>query len=76
MYQDLVDDHGFTAQCASVKQLVAKLRGTVVDEARVVITTAPGEQGQVDYGDGPMVRWPRAASIDARASLSQPHRFA
>ena len=27
-------------------------------EARVVITTAPGEEGQVDYGDGPMVRWP------------------
>ena len=27
-------------------------------EARVVITTAPGEEGQVDYGDGPMVRDP------------------
>ena len=25
-------------------------------EARVVITTAPGEEGQVDYGEGPMVR--------------------
>src|SRR5438874_1449811 len=25
-------------------------------QARVVITTAPGEEGQVDYGDGPMVR--------------------
>ena len=25
-------------------------------EARVVITTAPGEECQVDYGDGPMVR--------------------
>jgi transposase len=23
-----------------------------------VITTAAGEEGQVDYGDGPMVRWP------------------
>ena len=57
IYQDLVDDHGFTAQYASVKRFVAKLRGTVVDEARVVITTAPGEEGQVDYGDGPMVRW-------------------
>ncbi len=27
-----------------------------VPEARVVITTAPGEECQVDYGDGPMVR--------------------
>jgi ATP dependent DNA ligase-like protein len=26
--------------------------------ARVVITTAPGEEGQVDYGEGPMVRHP------------------
>ena len=25
-------------------------------EARVVITTAPGEEGQVDYGEGPLVR--------------------
>jgi transposase len=33
------------------------LRGTAPAEARVVITTAPGEEGQVDYGDGgPMVR--------------------
>ena len=23
-----------------------------------MITTAPGEEGQVDYGEGPMVRWP------------------
>ena len=23
-----------------------------------MITTAPGEEGQVDYGDGPMVRHP------------------
>jgi transposase len=58
IYQDLVDDHGFTAKYASVKRFVAKLRGTTPTEARVVITTAPGEEGQVDYGEGPMVRWP------------------
>ena len=57
IYQDLVEDHGFSAKYASVKRFVATLRATVVDEARVVITTAPGEEGQVDYGDGPMVRW-------------------
>ena len=50
IWQDLVDDHGFTAQYASVRRFVGKLRGTTPAEARVVITTAPGEEGQVDYG--------------------------
>jgi transposase len=59
IYQDLVDDHGFTARYASVRRFVGKLRGTTPAEARVVITTAPGDEGQVDYGgDGPMVRDP------------------
>ena len=30
-----------------------------VTDARVVITTAKGEECQVDYGDGPMVRDPQ-----------------
>jgi transposase len=55
--QDLVDDHGFVARYASVRRFVVTLRGAAPAEARVVITTAPGEEGQVDYGgDGPMVR--------------------
>ena len=58
IYQDLVDNHGFTAKYASVKRFVAKLRGTTPADARVVIITAPGDEGQVDYGEGPMVRWP------------------
>ena len=58
IWQDLVDDHGFTARYASVRRFVLKLRGSAPSEARVVITTAPGEEGQVDYGDGPMVRDP------------------
>ena len=58
IWQDLVDDHGFTARYASVRRFVAKLRGSAPAEARVVITTAPGEEGQVDYGEGPMVREP------------------
>lgn len=59
IYQDLVDDHGFIAKYASVRRFVVKLRGTSPTEARVVITTGPGEEGQVDYGgDGPMVRDP------------------
>ena len=56
IWQDLVDDHGFRARYASVKRFVLKLRGSAPVEARVVITTAPGEEAQVDYGEGPMVR--------------------
>ena len=32
--------------------------GAVSAEARVIIETKPGEEGQVDYGTGPMVRDP------------------
>ena len=56
IWQDLVDDHGFAARYASVRRFVSTLRGSTTPAARVVITTAPGEEGQVDYGDGPMVR--------------------
>jgi len=58
IWQDLVDDHGFSARYASVKRFVVTLRGQTPAEAHVVITTGPGEEGQVDYGDGPMVRDP------------------
>ena len=57
IWQDLVDDHGFVARYASVRRFVVTLRAAAPAEARVVITTPPGEEGQVDYGgDGPMVR--------------------
>jgi transposase len=58
IWQDLVDRHGFAAGYASVRRFVLKLRGSTPAEARVVITTAPGEEAQVDYGSGPMVRHP------------------
>jgi transposase len=58
IWQDLVDDHGFAARYASVRRFVVKLRGATPVEARVIITSGPGEEGQVDYGDGPMVRDP------------------
>jgi transposase len=58
IYQDLVTDHGFTAGYASVKRFVLSIRGKRSPEAKVVITTAAGEEAQVDYGDGPMVRDP------------------
>ncbi len=59
IWQDLVDDHGFTARYASVRRFVRQLRGRSPVDARVVITTGPGEECQVDYGEGPMVRHPQ-----------------
>ena len=58
IWQDLVDDHGFPARYASVRRFVATLRQQPAVEARAVITTDPGEEAQVDYGEGPMVRDP------------------
>jgi transposase len=60
IWQDLVDEHGFTGHYQSVKRFVRKLRGKCSPEACGVIETAPGEEAQVDYGDGPMVRDPRS----------------
>ena len=59
IWQDLVDGHGFPARSASVRRFVVALRGSTPVDARVVIATAPGEEAQVDYGDGPMVRHPK-----------------
>lgn len=59
IYQDLVSLHGFTAKYASVRRFVRKLMGNTSAEARAVIQSAPGEEAQVDYGDGPMVRHPQ-----------------
>ena len=58
IWQDLVDTCGFKASYQSVQRFVHKLRSSSSPEARVVIETAAGEECQVDYGDGPMVRDP------------------
>ena len=58
IWQDLVDTCGFQASYQSVQRFVRKLRPSPSPEARVVIETAAGEECQVDYGDGPMVRNP------------------
>ena len=60
IWQDLVDQHGFAGSYESVKRWVRKLRGTQSPEARAVILTSPGEEAQVDYGTGPMVRDPHS----------------
>jgi hypothetical protein len=43
IWQDLVDNHGFAARYASVRRFVVTMRDAAPAEARVVITTAPGE---------------------------------
>jgi hypothetical protein len=55
IWQDLVNG-GFEGAYESVKRFVRKLRGSTGPEAVGIIQTAPGEEGQVDYGTGPMVR--------------------
>jgi transposase len=60
IWQDLVSEYGFASSYQSVQRFVRKLRGTQVPEARVVIVTAPGQEAQVDYGTGPMVRDPES----------------
>src|SRR5262249_42442507 len=60
IWQDLVSQYGFERSYQSVKRFVQKIRPSQVREARPVILTAPGEEAQVDYGKGPMVRDPHS----------------
>jgi len=61
IWQDLVSDYGFQGGYQSVRRFAYKLRGAQLPQARAVILTAPGEEGQVDYGSGPMVREPQSS---------------
>jgi transposase len=56
IWQDLVSEYGFASSYQSVQRFVRKRRGLQTPEARVVIVTAAGQEAQVDYGTGPMVR--------------------
>src|SRR6202171_2576661 len=56
IWQYLVSDQGFAGSYQTVKRFVRKLRGPQLPEAAGIILTAPGEEAQVDYGSGPMVR--------------------
>jgi transposase len=56
IWQDLVDQHGYSGGYQTVKRFVRKLRGAHSPQAVGIILTAPGEEAQVDYGTGPMVR--------------------
>ena len=59
VWQDLVDRYGFSGAYESVKRYVRKLRGAQSPEACGIILTPAGEEAQVDYGEGPMVRDPQ-----------------
>ena len=59
IWQDLVSESGFRGGYQPVKRFVRKLRGNQPLQARAVILTAPGEEAQVDYGTGLMVRNPQ-----------------
>lgn len=58
IWQDLVDDRGFSGSYECVKRFVRRVRGPVSLLSHPVILTEPGQEAQVDYGDGPMVRHP------------------
>lgn len=60
IWQDLVSQAGFASGYQSVRRFVGRLRGPQRLEAHPVIVTAPGEEAQVDYGLGPMVRDPQS----------------
>jgi hypothetical protein len=60
IWQDLVSDHGFPGGYETVKRFVRKLRGSPLPQTVGIILTAAGEEAQVDYGSGPMVRDPQS----------------
>ena len=59
IWQDLVSG-GYGGGYQTVQHFVGKLRGGQQPEASGIIITAAGEECQVDYGTGPMVRDPQS----------------
>ncbi len=57
IFQDLVDQHGFTGQYNSVKRFCAKLRHKEPEQFDR-LSFLPGEEMQVDYGEGAPTRVP------------------
>jgi len=56
IWQDMVCQYGFGSGYQTVKRFVRKLSGSQQPQAVGIILTAAGEEAQVDYGTGPMVR--------------------
>lgn len=57
IYQDLVDQHGFDGAYNSVKRFCAQLRHREPEQFDR-LSFAPGEEMQVDYGEGAPTRMP------------------
>jgi hypothetical protein len=60
IWHDLVSENGFCGGYQTVKRFVRKLRSTQPLAPRAVIVTEPGQEAEVDYGRGPMVRDPQS----------------
>src|SRR5262249_46857767 len=60
IWQDMVTGYGFSGEYQTVQRFVRKLRGSQGTDPVGIIVTAPGEECQVDYGTGPMVRDPQS----------------
>src|SRR5207244_7332849 len=61
VWHDSVNGNGFSGGYQTVQRFVRKLRGSQGTRTAVgIIVTAPGEECQVDYGTGPMVRDPQS----------------
>ena len=71
IWQDLVDTCGFSGSYQSVQRFVRKLHPSHSPEACAVIETAAGEECQVDYGTGPMVRDPVTDKYDNRGLMGE-----
>src|ERR1700745_334603 len=59
IWQDLVTDHGYPGDYQTVKRFVRRLGGSKLPQPAAIILTEPGEEAQVDYGSGPLVRDPQ-----------------
>ena len=68
IYQDLVEHHGYTGSYQAVKRLARKLRKDT-PKVSCRYETAPGQEMQVDYGDGALTRDPRTGKY------RRPHLF-
>ncbi len=68
IYQDLVDQHGFTVSYERVKRFARALRH-VDPEQFDRLELAAGEEAQVDYGEGAPTREPRTLCRHANRLL-------
>jgi|SRR5579875_776869 len=58
IYQDLVEHHGYPGAYNAVKRFVGKLR-PAEPKISCRFETEPGQEAQVDYGEGALTRHPR-----------------